>query len=270
MRPIWTGAIGFGLVNIPVKLYPASQSRRLDFDMLRKKDNSPVGYLRVAKTTGEKVEMDEIVKGYEYKKGDYVILTDEDFKKIDVKKTETVEIVDFVDEKEVGAKYLEKPYFVEPGKNASKVYALLREALKKSGKVGIARYVFRSSEHLGIVKVEDDVIMLIQMRFAHELRKPEELTIPKDAEVSEKELKMALSLIDQLTGQFNIEKYKDTYSDKINQMIKDKVEGKKTITVEEEHAEPTHVEDLMEKLKDSLEKAKSESNSAKAGQFASA
>lgn len=264
MRPVWTGSITFGIVNIPIKLYPASQERRLNFDYLRKQDLSPVGYLRVVRGTGEQVPYEDIVRGYEYRKGDYVVLTDDDFKKADVKKTESIEIVDFVKEEEIESEYFQKPYFVEPAKGASKVYALLREALKRSGKVGVARYVLRSSEHLGVLKPEDGLLMLVQIRFPSELRKPEGLNIPEDVDVGAKELGMALSLIDQLTEPFKAEKYKDTYTDELKEVIKQKAEGGDAVKVKEKEApEPTAPHDLMEKLKESLERAK-------AGKYASA
>lgn len=256
MRPIWTGSISFGLVNIPVRLYPASQERRLDFDYLRKQDLCPVGYVRVCRLDGREVPYEDIVRGYEYKEGDYVVLTDEDFKNADVKKTESIQIIDFVKEEEIDSQLFQKPYFIEPIKGASKVYALLREALKKSQKVGIARYVLRSSEHLGVVKVEDDILMLVQTRFASELRSPEELAIPKNNEVSQKELTMALSLIDQLTEPFKLGKYKDTYTDEVKEIIDKKIKGKKITKVREKKSEPANVENLIEKLKASLQRAK--------------
>jgi DNA end-binding protein Ku len=258
MRPLWSGSISFGLVNIPVKLYSASQERALKFNLLEKRTLSPISYKKVIKGTDTEVPQSDIVKGYACGKGKYVVLTPQDFKRADPKKTELIDIVSFADEGEVDTKLFDKPYFIEPAKKAEKAYGLLRDALKKSGKVGVAKYVFHDKEHIGIVKFEDKMLMLIQLRFADELRKPEGLTMPSDTDYSKKELDLALSLIDQLTDSFDITEYKDTYADELRKVIKEKAKGDlKEVAQPSEAAVPaTNVADILEMLKQSLEESK--------------
>ncbi len=256
MRSIWSGSISFGLINIPVRLYPETTERRPDFNMLHKKDLSPIGYMRVCKKDGQEVSMKDIVKGYQYQKGDYVVLTDEELKNVDVKKGSSIEMEDFVDESEVGTELFEKPYFLEPEKGASKVYALLREALKKAGKVGIGRFVLRNQEHLVVLKPEGDVLILNQIRYKTQLREPVGLNIPKKEQISKSELDMAIQLISHLSKPFEAEKYRDTYTEKLDELIQKKIKGKKITTPKGETPKPTGVTDLMGKLKESLEKAR--------------
>jgi len=256
MRPLWSGSINFGLVNIPVRLYTATQERRLDFDYLRKKDLCRVRYKRVCETSGEEVPYHEMVRGFQVTKGNYVVLTEQDFKRADVKKTSLIEIMDFVKESDVDSKFFEKPYLIEPAKGADKSYALLREALVRSGKVGVARYVLRNQESLGIIKVEDSVIILNQIRFSAELRPAKSLEIPKKEKLEEREVSLALNLIDHLTTKFDPEKYKDTYTNTLKKIIKQKSAGKKFKVVKEARPQPTHVTELMDRLRASLEDAK--------------
>jgi DNA end-binding protein Ku len=255
MRSIWSGAVSFGLIYIPIRLYNASQDQSLDFNLLRRGDLCRIRYARVCKETGEEVPYEDIVRGYEYQKGRYVVLEDEDFKRANVKKTKTIEIVSFVDEAEVDDKYLEKPYFMEPDPAAKKVYGLLREALKKSKKVGVARFVLRTREHMALLRVEENVIVLNQMRFSNELRQPDELDLPDEAGVSKKELDMAVNLIEQLTEVWNPEQYNDTYTEDLLRIIQEKVEGREIEDVEDEPI-PIEVTDLFAKLSESLEMAK--------------
>jgi DNA end-binding protein Ku len=255
VRSIWSGAISFGLIFIPIRLYSGTQSQELDFDLLRRDDKCRIRYARVCRETEEEVPWEEIVKGYEYKKGDYVVLEDEDFKRANVQKSKTIDIISFVNAEEIDQKYLEKPYYLEPDKNAKKVYALLREALKQSGKVGVARFVMRTREHLALLKAEEDVIVLNQMRFASEIRSASELDLPKRESLQEQELEMAVKLIDQLTEPWEPEKHKDTYIEDIKRIIQEKVEGREIEPVEEE-AVPIEVTDLFSKLSRSLEMAK--------------
>lgn len=253
MRSIWKGYLSFGLVNIPISIYPATEPRRIDFDYLRKEDLCPVGYIRVCRSTGEEVPWRDIVKGYEYKKGDYVVVTDADFKKADVKKTQLVEIIDFVDAIEIEPKYFEKPYFVEPGKGAEKIYRLLYTSLRHSRRFGIARFIFRTEEHLGaIIPDENGVLTLNQIRYKHEIRKPQELSIPNDEDVPEEELNMALKLIDQMTSRFNPAKYKDTYIEKLKETLKKKAAGKEVTYAREKLPESTNEDEIMKKLRESL------------------
>lgn len=252
MRAIWTGAIGFGLVNIPVKLFSASQASELDLDMLDKKDHAHIKFKRVNEDTGKEIPWNNIVKGYKYK-GDYVILDDNDFEKASPKKSKFIEITDFILEEEVDSVYYETPYFLEPEKSGMKAYALLREALKKSSKAGIGSFVLRSKEHLCVLRPYKNAIVLNRLRFAEEVRDPSELTLPKD-KPKPTELKMALSLIDQLTSAFDIKKYKDTYTAELRKLIKAKATGKtiKRTTLKVSHRK---TDDLMSQLKASLKKA---------------
>jgi DNA end-binding protein Ku len=255
MRSFWTGAISFGLIYIPVKLYNASETNELSFNMLRRSDKSRIRYVRVSADTGEEVPNEEIVKGFEFSKGEYVILEEDDFKKANVKKTQTIEIVTFVDAAQVDHKLYEKPYYLEPIKGAAKAYALLRDALQRSGKVGIGRFVLRNRETLGVIKPEGQVIVLNQMRYVSELRDPGELTLPGVGQVSEKELELAQNLIDTLTGPWQPDQYNDTYTEDLQRIIQAKVEGREP-EAETEAPIPIEVTDLFAKLSQSLEQAK--------------
>ena len=258
MRPLWQGAISFGLILIPVKMYKATKERNLDFHLVREGDLCPIRYARVCKSTGEEVPYDKIAKSYEYQKGDQVIFHDEDFKKFYSKRTETIEVTEFVNEAEIDIKYYEQPYFLEPEKGADKVYALLREALKKSKKVGIAKYVLHNLEHLGVIKPEDDILMLNQIRFDSEIRKPIDLKIPASKKFSEKELDTAILLIDQLSEAFKPGKFKDTYTDELKVAISKKSKSK-TVNAPKSKIvkdKPAEVVDLLGKLRKSLQDAK--------------
>ncbi|MBI2722998.1 MAG: Ku protein [Bacteroidetes bacterium] len=251
MRPIWTGAIGFGLVNIPVKIYSATESSTLDLDMLDKKDHSHINFKRVNASTGKEVAWENIVKGYKMPNDDYVILNETDFERASAKKTKTIEISDFVNEAEIESVYYETPYYLEPAKGGERAYALLREALHKTKKVGIATFVMRSKETLAILKANEKVIILNRIRFEEEIRDATELALPPKTQVKANELKMAISLIDQLTGKFNIKSYKNTYSAELLKVIKAKAKG---IKVKEPKLKIVHgkTKDLMDQLKASL------------------
>ncbi|RZJ65944.1 MAG: Ku protein [Flavobacterium sp.] len=261
MKALWKGGISFGLVNIPVKLYSGSQTHRIDLDMIRKKDQCRIEYVRVCKKDGKEVPWDEIAKGYKKENGDYVILDKADIARAMPEKTQSIDIFEFVKEDEIASKYLEKPYLVEPDKIAAKTYALLRDALKKSGKVGLCKFIIRQSEHLGILKEEDGAILLIQIRFDQDLRDPHELNLPaKNITISKKELDMAMNIIDQLTDKFEPEKYKDTYKDELLKVIKKKAaaKGKKVVEDEEpkKKKERHPADDLLDQLRASLEAIK--------------
>src|SRR5664279_431562 len=251
MRPIWTGAIGFGLVNIPVKMYSATQSSNLDLDMLDKKDHANIKYVRVNEKTGKEVTWENIVKGYKLN-DEYVVLEDKDFEAASAKKTKTIEISDFVKEDEITSLYYETPYYLEPDKSGTRPYELLRQALLKTKKVGVASFVMRSKESLAILRADKDVIVLNRIRFEEEIRDTDELTLPKNTEVKPAELKMAITLIEQLSAKFNIEKYKDTYNAALLKLIKAKAGGKK-IEVPKMRVVHSKTQDLMEQLKASLE-----------------
>lgn len=253
MKAIWTGAIGFGLVNIPVKMYSATQQSDLDLDLLDKKDHAHIKFKRVNENTGKEVVWENILKGYNYK-GEYVILNDKDFEKASPKKSKIIEITDFVLEEEIESVYFETPYYLEPAKSGEKAYGLLREALDKSGKAAVGSFVLRSKEHLCVLKPYKGVILLNRIRFAEEIRDVSEIAVPKQIKPKPAELKMALSLIDQLTTKFNIDKFKDTYSAELMKLIKAKAQGKE---VKEPALKVTHrkTTDLMSQLKASLKKA---------------
>ncbi|MEO6583565.1 MAG: Ku protein [Ferruginibacter sp.] len=250
MRPLWTGAIGFGLVNIPVKLYSATESSNLDFDMLDKHDLSNIKFQRINEKTGKEVKWENIVKGYMLG-SNYVVLDDADFEKANAIKTKLIEIKEFVDASEINTVYYETPYFLAPDKSGIRPYALLREALKKTNKAGIASFVLRNKESLAIIRAEDDVILLNRIRFSQEIRDTAELKLPKKEDIKPAELKMAISLINQLAGPFEIDKYKDTYSAELLKVINAKAKGVK-IRVPQLKVVHSKATDLMEQLKASL------------------
>lgn len=254
MRAIWTGAIGFGLVNIPVKLYSATEQSDLNLDMLDKKDHAHIKFKRVNENTGREIAWNNIVKGYKYQ-GDYVVLGDKDFEQASPKKSKLIEITDFVREEEVDSVYYETPYFLEPQKSGTKAYALLREALKKSGKAGIGSFVLRSKEHLCILRpYGKNAIVLNRLRFQEEVRDPADLSLPKE-KPKPNEMKMALSLIDQLTSRFDIKKFKDTYSAELLRLIKAKAKGKSVKQPSPLKVTHRKADDLMSQLKASIKKA---------------
>lgn len=252
MRSIWKGSISFGLVNIPVKMYVASQAKEISFKLLHKKDMSEIRYAKMCEVENKEVPWQDIVKGYEYEKGNYVIFEDKDFEKVDQKKSKTIEILNFVDEDEIDPIYFVKPYFLEPDKNGEKAYGLLRDALKKSKKVGIATYILRNRAHLAAVKFYDNMIILNEMRYESELLSSKDLEVPPLEKSNAKEMDIALQLINQLTIPFNPQKYKDTYTEEIKQMIKQKAKGK-PIHAKSEATPSPKVHDIMSQLKASLE-----------------
>lgn len=263
MRAIWTGSLSFGLVNIPVKLYSGAESGSgIDLTMLHGKDLSPIRYAKICRADGNEVPYEDIVKGYEYRKGDFVVLTDEDFERANAKKTKTIDIVEFSDEDEIDIRYFEKPYYLEPDKGADKPYALLREALTKSKKIAIAKFVLRNREHLAALKPVAGALVLEQMRFPAELREPSGLKLPEKVDVKGNEVEMALKLIDQLTQPFIPEDFHDTYTEELEKVIDAKVKGKPIVDDEKAPAN-TEVKDLMAMLKASLEKEQAKTSSNK-------
>ena len=249
MKSLWTGAIGFGLVNIPVKLYSATQQSDLDLDMLDKKDHANIRFQRVNEKTGREVPYANIVRAFKYE-GRYVVLDDEDFKKASPEKTKMIEIVEFVEESDIDSIYYETPYYLEPQKSGEKAYVLLRDALKKTGKTGLSTFVLRSKESLALLKTSGDVLILQKIRYKEEIRETEDLKIPSAAS-KPAELKMATTLIDQLSGKFDISRYKDTYASELMKLIAAKAKGKKIAapTMKVVHSRS---KDLMEQLKASL------------------
>jgi DNA end-binding protein Ku len=253
MRALWSGSISFGLVNIPVRLYSGVNPHQgIDLDMLHKDDHAPIRYARICRKDGEEVPWDDIVKGYEYRDGDYVVLTQKDLDKLDTEKTETIDIQHFVTEDEIDVRYFEHPYYLEPVKGGDKAYALLHAALEESGKLALVRFVLRQREHLGVIKPVGKALVLNQMRFPTDLREATDLTFPKSDITNKDEIKVALKLISQETGHFIPEDYHDTYTDELEDMIEAKAKGKKTRKVSKKTTD-TSSKDLMAALKASLQ-----------------
>ena len=229
-RELWKGAIRFGLVYIPVSLYPGEERQELHFTMLDRRDMSPVGYQRINKTTGAEVPFDQIVKGYEWEDGRYVVLEKEDFKRANVEASQTVDIDGFVDAEQIPHFFYESPYFLAPGKHGDKGYALLRETLVRSHKVAIATVVIRTRQHLAAVYPADDLLVLNTLRFPTELRSTEGLDVPKDlqvAKVQPREIDMAERLVDDMTiKKWDPAAYRDTYRDDLLALIEKKAQGK--------------------------------------------
>ena len=249
MRAIWTGAIGFGLVNIPIKLYSAVQASELDLDMLDKKDHANIRFKRVNENSGKEVPWNNIVRAYNYNDR-YVVIDEKDFEKASPEKNKIIAISEFVNEHDVNSMYYETPYYAEPEKSGTKAYALLRDALKKTGKAGFGSFVLRSKESLCLIKPEENILVINRIRFAEEIRSPKELNIPESSN-KPAEMKMAMELIEQLSGAFDISKYKDTYSDKLMKIIEAKAKGK-PIKVAPLKIAYSRTEDLMSQLKASL------------------
>ena len=254
-RAIWKGSISFGLVNIPIALYTATRKEDLKFRLLRKGDLSPVNYKRVAEKDGKEVPWDQIVKGYEYEKGKYIVLKEEDFQRVDIEATQTVDIQDFVDLEEIDPIYFYKPYYLEPQKGGDKAYTLLRDSLKQKKKVGIAKVVIKTREYLAGVKPQDGALVLELMHFADELVDAGKLHVPKKAAAGKRELHMAAALIESMSAKWDPEKYKDDYREALMNVIEEKVEagGKEIESKPSKTPKPTKVIDLVKVLQKSLE-----------------
>lgn len=252
MRPLWNGSISFGLINIPVRLYSGSSQREgIDLDMLHKTDHSPIRYARICQKDGEEVPWDDIVKGYKYTDDDYIVLTPKDLEALDAEKSQTVDILQFVNEADIDIRYFEKPYYLEAVKGGDKAYALLRSALAKSGKLALVKFVMHQREHVGVIKPLGRALVLEQMFFPTDLREPGELQFPTDKDITTKELDMALKLVKQETKPFIAEDLRDTYTEELEEMIKAKTKGKKPKKAAAT-PEKTNAHDLMAALKASL------------------
>ena len=259
-RPIWKGHISFGLVNVPITLMPAEQRTELSFHLLDNRDKARIKFKRVNEITGEEVPWDQIVKGYEYNGGSYVLLSDEDFKKAAVEASQTIEIQDFVDRKAVDYVFFEKPYYLVPGKKGEKGYVLLRETLRRTDKVGIAKVVIRTKQYLAALIAEGDALVLDLLRFNDELRNPSEYELPtgkmSDFKVSEGEIKMAEKLVEAMVNDWQPEKYKDDYQEALMNWIEEKIKSGKTEEIpeveEEGEEEGAEIIDMMALLKKSL------------------
>ena len=262
-RALWKGAIQFGLVNVPVELYPAEDRKSFKFSMLDKRDLSPVGYKRYSKKSGKEVEWSNIVKGYEYEKDQYVVLSDEDFRRANVKATQTIDIQAFVPADEVPLEYFETPYYLAPGPRGQKVYALLRETLRATKRIAVAQVVIRTTQHLAAVVVHERALMLITLRYPDELRDASDIDLPaegmKSAGVTPKEIELAKRLVDDMTEPWKPSEFKDTYHQDLMARIKEKIKQGQTKEITEpskEEAERPRAQviDLAELLKQSLGK----------------
>jgi DNA end-binding protein Ku len=260
MRSIWTGSIGFGLVNIPVKLYSAVQESRLELDMIDSKTHAPIRYKRVSEKSGKEVPWEQIRKGY-LLNDSYVVLENEDFEAASPKKSKIIEIESFVDESEIDDMYFETPYYLAPGKGGEKAYQLLLKALEKNKKSGLSRFVMRSKEHLSIIRPKGNVLVLQQLRFDEELRSTTELNMPTGIRISTEEMQMATALIKQYSKKFDISKYEDEYRKELMKIIKSKASGKK-ISPKKMEVVYTRKDDLFDQLKASLGTAKTSKKKA--------
>ena len=262
-RSIWKGALSFGLVNIPVELFPAEERKEFKFSMLDKRDLSPVGYKRYSKGSGKDVEWNDVVKGYEYEKDQYVVLSEEDFKRANVKASRTIEIRTFVSATELSPQFFESPYYLVPGNNGEKVYALLRETLRSTGRVAIAQFVLRSTQHLAAVSAVGRALMLFTLRYADELRGTSGFELPaeglKAAHVTSKEIELAKRLIDDMTEKWDPDAFKDTYHEDLMRRIKEKVKKGQTHEITKPSADDAEeprsakIIDLAALLKQSIE-----------------
>lgn len=257
MRPTWKGSISFGLVYIPIAVYPATREEKISFRQLRRSDLSPIKYKKVAEADLKEVAADQIVKGFEYERGRYVVLNDEDFEKVKIESTHSIDITDFVELDQVDPKFFYKPYFLEPQKGGEKAYALLHKALSGTGKIGIAKVVISNREHLAAVKPDGLFLILELMHFASEILSAEELNRGPSTALNEKELKMAQALVDSMTVSWEPEKYRDEYRNAVMELIEQKAKNKK-IDVRPSAPHPsTNVVDLVKVLQESLNRSQS-------------
>ncbi len=252
-RPIWSGTISFGLVSVPVRMYSATESKELKFHFLHKDDLSPIGYDKVRKDTGEHVDPDDIVRGFEIEKGRFVELSEEDLDRLDIELTHSIDICDFVDIEEIDPIYFRKAYYLLPRDGAEKPYRLLLRALDESGKVGIAKVVIRKKQHLAALRPWNGVILLETMYFADEIRKPE--SVDSGGKLRSAEVEMARSLVDNLSDSFDPEKYDDTYRKELLDLLREKAETGE-ISAPDEEPEEAEVVDLMSALRESVERTK--------------
>jgi DNA end-binding protein Ku len=254
-RALWKGSISFGLVNIPIELHTAVRNHRPRFRMLHAKDKSPVKFERVCQRDGKPVAWEDLVKGYEYQKGHFVVITKEDFASAALRKTRTVDIIDFVKAEEIDDRFFETPYYLVPAKGGEHAYALLREAIRESGRVGIAKFILRDAQHLAAVEVIGSAIVLTVMRFADELVDSKQFDFPVDKGARKAELDMAKALVNSLAAEWDPSKYTDEYRENLLRIIKAKVKGKPVALEPSEEPRQAEVVDLMERLRRSLEQS---------------
>jgi DNA end-binding protein Ku len=252
-RAIWKGSISFGLVNIPIELHTAVRDHRPKFRMLHATDKSPVRFERVCIRDGHALAWQDLVKGFEYAKGRFVVVTKEDFQAAAVEKTRTVDIIDFVKAEEIDDRFFETPYYLVPSKGGERAYALLREAIRESGRIGIAKFILRDAQHLSAVEVIQDAIVLSVMRFADELVDASRFDFPPAADVRKPELDMAKALVNSLAAGWDPSKYTDQYRENLMRIIQGKLKGKEVALEPAAEARQADVVDLMERLRRSLE-----------------
>jgi DNA end-binding protein Ku len=263
MRAIWKGMISFGLVSIPISLYPATRKEELKFRLLRASDQSPVNYKRVAEADGKEVPWDQIVKGYEYDKGKYVVIKDDDFARIDVEATQTVDITGFVNIAEVNPLLFYKPYFMQPEKGGDKAYVLLRQALEESGKIAIAKVVIKTRRHLAAIKPQKNGLMLELMRFPEELLDASEFKTPASTTIAKPEMAMAKKLIDSMTTKWDPTMYKDDYHETLEKLVREKIQhGDRDLPKPAHKKSKTNVIDLVSVLQQSIADAQGKSKPA--------
>jgi len=265
MRAIWKGSISFGLVTIPITLFPATRREELKFRLLRAGDLSPVNYRRVAEADGKEVPWEQIVKGYEYEKGKFVVIKEEDYARVDIEATRTVEILNFVRLEEINPLLFSKPYYMQAGKTGEKAYVVLRDALAGSGKVGIAKVVIKERQHLAAVKSQENVLMLELMRFPEELVDAAEFKSPAARSASKTELEMAAQLIKSMTAKWNPERYHDDYRAALEKLIEQKIEhGGRDAPAPRKSRKPTNVIDLVSVLQRSIQQSQGRAKTRKA------
>ena len=256
MRAIWKGSINFGLVVIPIAVYPATREERVSFKQLRATDLSPIRYKKLAEVDQKEVKPEEIVKGYEYEKGRWVTLKDEDFENVRIESTHSVEITDFVEQAQINPKFYHKPYFLEPQKGGERAYALLHRALVETGKVGVAKVAIQSREYLAAVKPDGLFLIMELMHFAHEVLEPEALKSPAHNEVTAKEVQMAKSLVEAMTTDWQPEKYKDQYQAALMELIEAKAKKRQPGSKQQPRPVATNVIDFVAVLQESLKEGK--------------
>jgi len=264
-RAIWKGSISFGLVSIPVELHTAVRDHRPKFRMLHARDKSPVRYERVCQREGKPVAWEELVKGYEYEKGRFIVLTKEDLKAVSLNKDKSIDILDFVKSEDIDDRYFETPYYLTPDKGGQHAYSLLREALKESGRTGIAKIIIREAQHLAAVEVIDAAIVLTLLRYSDELVDAAQLAFPAGDKVRKAELDMAKMLIDNLAAEWEPEKYTDDYRENLMKLLNARMKGEKPHLPAPEAPASGEVVDLMERLRQSLASRSGSTQASKRG-----
>ena len=251
-RAIWTGSLSFGLVNIPIEVHTAVRDQRPHFRMLHAKDRSPINFERICQKDGKSVAWNDIVKGYEYEKGQFVVLDKEDFAAAALEKTRRIDVLDFVEAQAIDDRYFDKPYYLTAKKGGEVAYALLREAMNESGRIGIAKFVMRETQHLAAVEGIGDALVLSTLRFADELVDTRSLSFPSGKNLKKTELNLAKTLVENLAAEWDPDKYTDDYQENLMRVIKAKMKGKEAKLVTDERPRDSNVIDLMERLRASL------------------